>query len=51
MDLTNAMVRLRIIRSEDEDRERIQSLRKELQIPAKPRPSWVRWLREKWGKQ
>jgi len=51
MDLTGAMVRLRIIRSEKDDRERIQSLRKELsakQIPAKPRPSWVCWLWEKW---
>jgi hypothetical protein len=52
MDIGNTMVRLRVIRSEEEDVERIMAIRKmllEKQLStAKPRPTWVRWLREKW---
>ena len=52
MDIGNAMVRVRVIRSEEEDTERIMALRKTLsekRLPtARPRGSWVCWLREKW---
>jgi hypothetical protein len=52
MDIGKAMVRLRVFRSEEEDAERIMALRKmllEKRLPtARPRPSLVFLLREKW---
>ena len=50
MDIGASMVKLRVVRSEEADMEKILSLRKSLsekRPPAKPRVSWI-WGRV-WG--